>query len=532
MKTRAARPGPCCLRGLRFDGPRSRPATLAVALLVLGSSHTRPAWGQDEVRNFRKPILTVETGGHHARVRSLIWQDDFTLLSGGEDKVVKVWGFRDGVAAVPLDPAADLCGPVGTIYAIAVTRPDAQGQSFLAVGGYGVESRGSDVTIFRVPGVEQQAGDDPSGEIVARLLSPPENQPQQIGHRNSVFCLAFDPSGRVLASGSMDTTVILWDVPTFRPRTVLRGHTREVRALAFSPDGQRIATAGGDGSVRLWDVATGVQIDVRVTNPQQPAPINTLAFRPGGPSLAIGCESGELFLFDARALSRVAPVQLPTLPAQGPVESLTYSPDGRRFAVSIKSDRLDRLDPMTLACDVEVRAMPEGNVLRRWRVPGLVHALAFSPRGPAGLRRGAGPVPVHPGRDRPRTAPSGIEGIWEHTFRPGVHGRQPGPGFHPRGLRPGEPPGDLRGLRPRSPSGVNGLPQPAPAGHQHLRRMDFGGQHPQLPAGSGESGSADVAIRPQPRERAVLVVVHDDPAGSGACAADRGGRLRVGGGGL
>ena len=114
-------------------------------------------------------------------------------------------------------------------------------------------------------------------------------------------------------------------------------------------------------------------------------------FSPDGQSLVIGRESGDLFRFDARALSRVAPVQLPTLPTQGPVESLTYSPDGRRLAVSIKSDRLDRLDPMTLACDVEVRAMPAGNVVRRWRVPGLVHALAFSPRGDR-LAYAAGPA--------------------------------------------------------------------------------------------------------------------------------------------
>ncbi len=56
----------------------------------------RTARSQDEVKNFRKPILMVETGGHHAPVRSLIWQNGSTLLSGGEDKVVKVWDFQTG----------------------------------------------------------------------------------------------------------------------------------------------------------------------------------------------------------------------------------------------------------------------------------------------------------------------------------------------------------------------------------------------------------------------------------------------------
>src|SRR5437763_9056859 len=65
--------------------------------LLIAASSGGTAQAQDEVPNFKKPILMVETGGHHAPVRSLVWQDAFTLLSGGEDKVVKVWDFHDDV---------------------------------------------------------------------------------------------------------------------------------------------------------------------------------------------------------------------------------------------------------------------------------------------------------------------------------------------------------------------------------------------------------------------------------------------------
>ena len=58
------KPGLACLRAGWWK---------AVALLatVLGED----ALGQDEVRNFKQPILMVETGGSHAPVRSLVWQD-------------------------------------------------------------------------------------------------------------------------------------------------------------------------------------------------------------------------------------------------------------------------------------------------------------------------------------------------------------------------------------------------------------------------------------------------------------------------
>jgi WD40 repeat protein len=364
---------------------------LALVLVVLASNQVL---AQDEIRNFKTPILMVETGGHHARVRSLVWQDDFTLLSGGEDKVVKVWDFHDEAEPHRASPA-DLPhlarsirpmiwrGPAGIIYAMAVSpRPDAQGQSFLAVAGYGIEARRGDITVFRIPG----EGRTPTGEIVARRLPPPDNQPNAIGHTDAVTCLAFDPTGRVLASGSADTTIILWDAPAFeRGVRLTGGHTRGVRTLAFSPDGTRLASGGADGSLLIWDVAQGMVIDSFRGNAARPNEINAVAYSPDRRWILVGQENpGRLTRLPIANLNAAAFVPLPTFAANGPIECIAFHPDPRvpRFAVSKKSVQTEFTETVNMSCDIEIRELPEGRLVQpARRVSGLVQALAFSPDG-------------------------------------------------------------------------------------------------------------------------------------------------------
>ena len=348
---------------------------VAILLIVPGVGRA-----QEEVRNYRKPILVAETGGHHSRVHSMFWQDEDTLLSAGEDKVVNVWDFRDGARLVRSLRPPIWRGLAGTIFAMAASRPDTTNKSYLAVGGYGVENRRGDITVFRFPWLEAGAGQTGrilSGDVVKRLLPPPDDPPGQPGHINVVQCLAFDPTGKLLASGSLDRMVILWDVPAFTARTVLRGHTAGIRALAFSPDGLRLATTGADGSIRIWDTRTGVSLEVQPGN-LNPVAINTLAF---GPSLVVGRENGDLFRFDSRSLLQFPSVRLQTQPEQGPIEFLVFSPDATRLAVCTKSGRADTIDPTAIASDLEIRAMPEGGLIRRYRVPGQVFTCAFSPSG-------------------------------------------------------------------------------------------------------------------------------------------------------
>ncbi len=156
------------------------------------------------------------------------------------------------------------------------------------------------------------------------------------GFVSGINSLAIAPNNRTIASGHLDKTIKLWDRTPPHPMQTLRGHGDAVLGVAFSPDGNRLASASADGTVRLWDWRTGRTLATIGQNGG--VPLYAVAFSPDGRAIATGSRAGAVTLWDANSGQLLR--QLPG--HERLVRSVAFHPDGSILATS-SADRSIRL---------------------------------------------------------------------------------------------------------------------------------------------------------------------------------------------
>ena len=155
------------------------------------------------------------------------------------------------------------------------------------------------------------------------------------GHTSGVTSVRFSPNGQLLASASEDSSIRLWSVDRKTSLKTLQGHTRWVRAVAFSPDGQTLASGSDDHTVRLWEVKTGT---CRQTLSGHTGWVTSLSFSPNGQTLASSSEDASVRLWSVQEGTCFQLLQGPS----SCVWEVAFNPDGQTLA-SGSADRSARL---------------------------------------------------------------------------------------------------------------------------------------------------------------------------------------------
>ncbi len=157
-----------------------------------------------------------------------------------------------------------LAGLPGGAVAVARTTGDAGTISVIAAdGARHVRELGVEPRSLATNGRWLFLGTRDGSLHVLDPADPARDVAEARGHTTDVSSIAVAPDGTMIATGSDDRSVVIWDVagsgqPTQRGR--LTGHTDRVTSLAFSPDGGLLASSGEDHAVVLWDVASAAQV--------------------------------------------------------------------------------------------------------------------------------------------------------------------------------------------------------------------------------------------------------------------------------
>ncbi len=162
-------------------------------------------------------------------------------------------------------------------------------------------------------------------DALNRALQSPHLILRLAGHKDYLGGAAFSPDGTLIATGSKDGTIQIWDAASGKPLLTIPNGS-PVRAITFSPDASLIAAASTDKRVRIWDAASGKEAPTRL--PPDGGELVSVAFSPDGQILATASLGGT-----AKMWSMPEGQLLHNLNAHaGGTWSVAFSPDGKKLA--------------------------------------------------------------------------------------------------------------------------------------------------------------------------------------------------------
>ena len=283
-------------------------------------------------------------------VASVKFSPDGKLLAVGGYQEVRLIDSATG------KPLATLSGHADYVRSLAFS-PD--GKMLAAAGG--PPQRGGEIKIWDIssivaPGFSPANAALKGGATLLKTL---------LGHKDCIYSVAWSPDGKLLASGSYDKMVKLWDAATGQEVKNLQDHIDAVFAVAFSPDGKHLASGSQDRSVKIWDIASGQRL---YTLSDATDGLTSIAYSPSGKQIAAAGYDKTIYVWqvgdsDGRLLRSL-------IADEDSILALAWTPDGKMLITSSSDGSIRFRDAATLD--------PVGVIAHQ---PDWVEALSISPDG-------------------------------------------------------------------------------------------------------------------------------------------------------
>jgi WD40 repeat protein len=184
-------------------------------------------------------------------------------------------------------------------------------------------------------------------------------------HENSAIAVAVFPDGHRMITGSVDQTLVLWDLQDGVSLKKMKGHRNWVRTVAVSKDGKLIASGDADGKLIVWHGDTGESL-IQVAEVHASS-IRSLDFSPDGAVLASGSVDTTTELWSTETWQ----VQGNPINCSARIYCVQYSPSGEHLAISTEHD-IQIWNPCTRECIAKFKAAINEAVNR---------SLAWAPNG-------------------------------------------------------------------------------------------------------------------------------------------------------
>jgi WD40 repeat protein len=238
-------------------------------------------------------------------------------------------------------------------------------------------------------------------------------------------CLAFSPTKKLLATGSREGVIRLWDPSNQNPfqrnqfTTLTCTNQEHVHCLAFSPDGRTLAAAAGfSGDIYIFNALNGRKLRMLSSSMDKTSRWESLVFSPDGKHLAVGGKWNEVRIFNLSSSFDACSTRLnEKMGSFDETSHVSFSPDGKYvISVDSKSVRYHSVFDYSCVRVVHVRDENAGGSECKRVVPnntGKEFELWSAPRCPSGDRL-AGRVPFWRPTDNNETQDFSKTGEYPH----------------------------------------------------------------------------------------------------------------------